>query len=192
MNLRERASAHFLRSAAAHEDAATSLVEAVTAAGELLAHCLLGGHKIMTTGEGSAAASALYLRHLLINRYQRERPGLPCLSLLGEAGIERDTDAALARRIRTLGQAGDCLVYFPGVEPLGPLTASTTALKDREISLVVLDNGADGAGTQLMQCATVYVPAGSASSALCHELHTTTIHCMCDLIDIQIFGEELS
>jgi len=191
LNLRERASAHFLRSAAAHEDAATSLAEAVTAAGQLLAQCLLGGHKIMTAGEGSSATSALYMSHLLIHRHERERPGLPCLSLLCEPGVEHDIDAALALRIRTLGQAGDCLVFFPGLEPLSSLTASITALRDREISLVVLDNGGDGEGAQLMQCANVYVPAASASSALCHELHTTTIHCMCDLIDIQIFGEEL-
>lgn len=197
MDLRERASAHFLRSAAAHEEAALSLAGAIAQAGERLAQCLLEGHRILCTGTGGGASSALYMTRLLMNRYQRERPGLPALALACEPGslafdvTDIDIDDIIARQLRTLGQSGDCLVLFAGLRGADSLVTTMEAAKAREIALIVLDNSADGMLTELLQSADVYIPASSTSPTLCHELHTTVVHCLCDLIDLQIFGEEL-
>jgi len=197
LDLRERASAHFLRSAAAHEDAAVSLAGAVTEAGERLAHCLLDGHKILCAGTDGAASSALYMTRLLMNRYQRERPGLPALALACEPGslgtdvTDNNVDDTIARQLRILGRAGDCLVLFAGLRTADSMVATMEAAKGRDIALILLDNSTDGIVAESLHNADVHIPGTSASSTLCHELHVTTVHCLCDLIDLQIFGEEL-
>ncbi|MEC8429320.1 MAG: SIS domain-containing protein, partial [Pseudomonadota bacterium] len=50
-------------------------------ASEMMVHSLLNGGKLLIAGNGSSSANAQILTTNLINRFERERPSLPAITL---------------------------------------------------------------------------------------------------------------
>ena len=68
-------------SAAAITDLASSSMDAILAAGAVLATALKGGHKVLFCGNGGSAADAQHLAAELMGRFMIERRPLPAIAL---------------------------------------------------------------------------------------------------------------
>ena len=166
-------------------------------AADTICAALLQGGKVMTCGNGGSAALAQYFALLLQNRYQRERPGLPAIALSADNVLVSGMAAndayknAYANSLRTLGQSNDCLVVFCADRESANLRETTRAANDRDIPVILIDNEqcTDLQGELDSKSIVVRVPGNH--SARNQEVQTLLVHCLCDLIDTQIFGEEL-
>jgi D-sedoheptulose 7-phosphate isomerase len=69
--------------------------------------------------------------------------------------------------------------------------AIINAVRDRQMGMVILndEDSTRFTGRLTENDLEIAVPVSNAAS--CHELHLSMIHCLCDLIDLQLFGEEL-
>src|SRR5690625_49159 len=82
-------------------------------AGGRLVQTLLTDNKIIACGEGGAALLAQHFATILLNKYRRERPGLPALALSTDAAALTAIAATshyhdiFAQPLRALGQPGD-------------------------------------------------------------------------------------
>lgn len=57
------------------------LAESIELASSMLNQALIGGHKILSCGNGGSASDAQHFSSELLNRYERDRPGLPAIAL---------------------------------------------------------------------------------------------------------------
>ena len=107
---------HFAESIATKQSAIDVISESIAAAGELMAQALLDDGKILSCGNGGSAGDAQHFSSELLNRFERERPGLPAMALTTDAStvtsISNDYsyEEIFSKQIRALGKAQDVLL----------------------------------------------------------------------------------
>lgn len=194
MELEDRIVSQFHNSMEINAQTIEHYTPLIAEAGELLLHCLVNESKIVCVGNGGAAALAQHFSALLLSRFRQERPGLPALALSADAaamsGISNDGSFAevYAKQIRALGQPGDILL---ALSPNGRGTSLVQAIQaahDREMQVIAL-TGADGGNmTALLGPDEIEICVPSDDEALVYDAHLLVLHCLCDLIDYQLFG----
>jgi len=194
MNPTDRVSSLFRDSIANLEAAIEPLAGPVAEAAGLLARALVNGGKILVCGNGGSAADAQHFTSELLNRFETERPGLPAVALTTDAStltsIANDYDygEVFSRQVHALGRPGDVLFAITTSGNSANITRALQAAHQKGMTCVAL-NGRDGGEAALMLArGDVNVVAPGASTARVQEVHGLVIHCICDLIDRQIFG----
>src|SRR3972149_2185580 len=77
---------------------------------------ILTARKILVCGNGGSAAEAQHFSAELLNRFERERPGLPAIALTTDTstitaiGNDYHFDDIFSKQLRALGQSGDGLL----------------------------------------------------------------------------------
>lgn len=165
-------------------------------ASQLMVNCLLNEGKILTCGNGGSAGDAQHFSSELLNRFERERPSLPAFALTTDSSTitsianDYSYDEIFSKQIRALGQPGDVLLAISTSGNSGNVLQAIQAAHDRDMLVVALNGRDGGAMTSLLlpEDAEIRVPA--RSTARIQEVHLLAIHCLCDLIDRQLFGSE--
>jgi len=171
-----------------------SLAGPLAAASELMTQTLLGGGKILSCGHGLASAQAQILTACLINRFEQDRPSLPCLTLgtdatsLSAISSEQSPNDIYAKQLRALGQEGDVLVVINGLGDHGSLLRCISTAHDAGIRVIALTGGGGGDAATLLDHSDIELRAAVDSATRVHELHLLSIFCLCDLIDQHLFG----
>ena len=176
--------------------AAEALPESIERAARLMVEALLRGNKILCCGNGGSAGDSQHFRSELLNRYERERPPLPAISLTTDTStltsIANDYSYSdvFSKQVRAIGQSGDILLAISTSGKSGNvIKAMETALaKDMHIVALTGKDGGDMAGLLGEQDVEIRVP--SNRTARIQEVHLLAIHCLCDLIDELIFPQE--
>ena len=165
-------------------------------ASEILVHSLLNGGKVLTLGNGTSSANAQILTTNLLNRFERERPGLPAISLSVDFSVQTaiandfSLNEIFAKQIRALGNPGDVLVIISTSGNPSNLIQAVAAAHERDINLIVLSGRDGGNICSLLDSNDLEIRVPIDSRARIHEIHLLSIFCLCDLIDQQLFGSE--
>lgn len=191
----ERIRNNFTESIQTKIAAADALPEKIAQAGDMLVKTLLNGGKILTCGNGGSAGDAQHFSSEMLNRYERDRPSLPAIALTTDnqtiTSISNDFDFSqiYSKQIKALGQSGDILLVFStSGNSKNIIEAMRVALaKDMLIISCTGKDGGEMAG--LIGDNDVEIRVPSNSTARIQEVHILVIHCLCDLIDHQLFGE---
>lgn len=193
-NLIERVKHNFSESIQTKINAADTILPTVSFAAEKVVQCLLDGHKILSCGNGGSACDALHFSGEMLNRFKHERPSLPAIALTADistiTSIANDFNynEIFAKQIRALGQPGDILLAISTSGNSSNILNAIKAAHDRKINVVAL-TGYDGGkipATLLEEDIEIRVPA--YDTARIQETHLLIIHCICDVIDFQLFG----
>lgn len=191
----ERVESIFRGSVAAIERALPVVKPAVVRAGTLMADALAAGGKILLCGNGGSASDSLHFSSELLNRFERERRPLPAISLVGDCSTltsvanDYSYDVVFSRQVDALGAPGDVLLAITTSGNSPSILRAVAAAREGKLSSVVL-NGRDGgvmAGCLGVNDVEIRVPGDS--TARIQEVHGIIIHCLCDLIDSQLFGD---
>lgn len=172
------------------------LAPMIAAAAERLTSCLLNEGKILVCGNGGSAADAQHFASELLNRFEMERPGLPAITLTTDAStltsIANDYrfEDVFAKQIRALGQPGDTLILISTSGRSANIVAAVTAAHDRGMSVVALSGRDGGEMATLLTDQDIEIRVPAHSTARIQEVHIVIIHCLCDLIDHQLLGQE--
>ncbi len=195
MDLLLRIQQHFTDSIQTKITAADTLGTVIAHASETMVRCLLAGHKILCCGNGGSAADAQHFAAELVNRFEMERPGLPAIALTTDSSIltsvanDYHYDEVFARQVRALGQAGDVLLAISTSGNSASINQAVRAAHDRGMLVVALTGREGGALAALLDNDDVEVRVPAQVTARIQETHLLIIHCFCDLIDQQLFGQ---
>lgn len=163
-------------------------------ASELLMATLASEQKILCIGNGGSAALAQHFSTLLLSRYRHERPGLPALTLSTDAaaitGIAEDGSFsdAYAKQVRALGQPGDVLLVLSNQGRSNSLVQAIQAAHDREMSVVAITGSSSSNIAALLRPDEVEICVPSDDNPMIFSAHLLILHCLCELIDYQLFG----
>ncbi|MFB9885730.1 phosphoheptose isomerase [Balneatrix alpica] len=196
MELQDRIIAQFHHSIDIMVHTVETQTPLIAHASEMMLHCLLSDGKILCCGNGRSAIDAQLFATQLLHRYERDRPGLPALALTTDAATltaianEHSYSDIFSKQIRALGQPGDILLALSTSGRSANIVQAIQAAHDRDMMVIAL-TGADGGDiAALLRPEEVEIRVPSEAPARTQEVHTLIIHCLCDLLDHQLFGGE--
>src|SRR5476649_1127477 len=189
----QRILAHFHESAEIKIQSATVLAAPIAAAIELMFAALSNGNKILVCGNGSAA-DAQHFAAELVGRFERERFPLPAVALTTDTSIltavanDYSYREIFSKQVQAFGQAGDILLALSTSGNSGNVVAAIEAALEREMRVVALTGKGGGEIGKLLTDADVHICVPADRTARIQEVHLVTIHCICDGIDVALFG----
>ncbi len=194
--MQERIKQQFEQSAQLKLQAMEALAPSIAAAAELMGGQLLQERKILSCGNGGSAGDAQHFSSEMLNRFERERPGLPAMALTTDTStltsIANDYayDEVFAKQVRALGQAGDVLLAISTSGNSTNVVQAIKAAHDRGMRVVALTGNEGGEMAINLAEGDVEIRVPSPVTARVQEVHLLAIHCICDAIDRMLFGEE--
>ena len=161
-----------------------------------IADCIMNSGKVMSCGNGGSAADAQHFSSEMLNRFERERPGLPAMALTTDAStltsIANDYQFAdiFAKQIRALGNPGDVLLAFSTSGNSHNILNALDAAHDKDMRVILASGKDGGQAAGSLRDGDIELRVPSTSTARIQESHLIIIHCLCDLIDAHLLGQE--
>lgn len=196
MDLTERVRRSFKESIEVKSQALEVLPEQIGQAGIVLWQALLSQKKLLLCGNGGSAADAQHMASELVNRFEMERPGLPAIALTTDSSVITSVandyryEEVFARQIHALGQPGDILIAITTSGRSPSVLLAIEAAHERGMTVLLLSGRDGGPAGQGMGPGDLELRAPAWSTARIQELHLLVLHCLCELIDMQISGQE--
>jgi len=168
------------------------LTQSVADAAALIVSALLEGGKVLSCGNGGSAADAQHFSSEMLNRFERERSGLPAIALTTDTStltsIANDFQFAkiFSKQINALGHPGDVLLAISTSGNSANIIQAVKAAKDRQMKVIALTGRDGGEVVSLLHAEDLELRVDSSSTARIQEVHLLCIHCLCDLVDMQL------
>lgn len=195
MNARDRITQHFLHSQQALSAALETLAAPIEAAAMEMAKTLSSDGKLLICGNGGSSADALHFSSELLNKFEMERAPLAAIAL--NADISTITSIAndfafeqvFSKQVQALGRPQDLLVVFTSSGHSANINRAIEAANQRDMRTIALTGKTGGATAKLLTPEDIELRVPNDTTARIQEVHGLIIHCLCDLIDHQLFGE---
>lgn len=190
----QRILGHFQESAELKQKSAAVLAAPIEAAIELMFTALSNGNKILACGNGGSAADCQHFAAELVGRFERERFPLPAIalttdtSILTAVGNDYSYKEIFSKQVQAFGQAGDILLAFSTSGNSANVIAAIDVALERDMRVVALTGKGGGAIGKMLTDADVHLCVPHDRTARIQEVHLLTIHCLCDGIDVALFG----
>lgn len=192
--INQRILSHFQESAELKMHAASVLAQPIEQAIELMFTALSNGNKILACGNGGSAADCQHFAAELVGRFERERLPLPALalttdtSILTAVGNDYSYQEIFSKQVQAFGQAGDVLLAFSTSGNSANVLAAIDVAQERDMRVVALTGKGGGAIGKKLTDADVHICVPHERTARIQEVHLVTLHCICDGIDVALFG----
>ncbi len=165
------------------QSGALAQIEIIAAA---IKRALANGHKVLFCGNGGSAADSQHLAAEFVGRFQKERRGLPAISLtvdtsiLTAVGNDYGYDKIFVRQVQALAQPGDVLI---GISTSGNSANVVEAIElAKSMGVYCVGMTAAGGGKMAALCdQCIAVPARVTARA--QEMHILIGHILCELVD---------
>jgi D-sedoheptulose 7-phosphate isomerase len=195
MSTTERIEHHFIASAQLKLAAKDSLALQIERASKQLMEGFQQHSKVLSCGNGGSAADAQHFASELVNRFERERPGLPAVALTTDTSaltsIANDYcyELVFARQIQALGNSGDILLAISTSGNSANVVRAVEAAHTVGMSVIALTGYNGGKIAPLLTAQDVEIRVPADNTARIQEVHLLVIHCLCDLLDYSLCQE---
>jgi D-sedoheptulose 7-phosphate isomerase len=189
-----RVAAQFADSAQLKTASAQVLAGPIAHAAKLMVDALRAGGKLLACGNGGSAADAQHFAAELVNRFETERPPLAAVALTTDSSAltaianDYSYDQVFAKQLRALGRRGDVLLAITTSGNSGSVLEAVRAARELGLSVVALTGNDGGKLAPLLTAGDAHVCVPHTRTVRIQEVHLLALHCMCDAIDLQLFG----
>ena len=171
-----------------------TLPPVIAQASERLVEALKHNKKILVCGNGGSAADAQHFAAELLNRFEKERVSLPAIALTTDSStltsIANDYhyDEVFSKQVKALGQEGDVLIAISTSGKSPSIINAVYAAQSKGMFVLAVTGKDGGTLPRILKENDLELRVPSQSTARIQEVHLLIIHCLCDLIDQQLFG----
>jgi D-sedoheptulose 7-phosphate isomerase len=196
LDLSARIRKQFTDSAELKMKALDVLVAPIARATEIMVRSLFANGKILACGNGGSAADSQHFAAELLNRFERERPGLAAVALTTDSSTltsianDYDYEQIFSKQVSALGQPGDVLLAISTSGNSKNVVRAIAAAHEREMRIVALTGRGGGEIAKVLAGEDVNVCVPHAQTARIQEVHLLALHCLCDGIDAMLLGAE--
>jgi len=194
MKFEDRVTQLFNDSIATKQAALKVLVPSIVKAGTLMAESLKKDGKVMSCGNGGSAADSQHFSAELLNRFERERPGIAGIALTTDTSTltsianDYEYNEIFAKQVRALGRRGDVLLAISTSGNSPNVMRAIDAAHEKAVQVVSLTGRDGGKMAAQLKDGDVEIRVPAKVTARIQEVHLLALHCLCDLIDEQLFG----
>jgi len=195
MEIKNRIAKHFKDSAELKLRVKDTLSVPIAEGAQVFFDCVTNDGKILCCGNGGSAADAQHFAAELLNRFEKERPGLACVALttdssvLTSIGNDYDFNQIFSKQVRALGLPGDSLLAISTSGNSPNVVAAIHAAHERDMRVIALTGRDGGEMARALRNGDVLICVDAQSTARIQEVHLLTLHCLCDIIDFLLLGE---
>lgn len=194
--LYDRISRQFKESAELKRRSLDALATPIALAIDLMVKCLLANGRILACGNGGSAADSQHFAAELINRFERERPGLAAIALTTDSSTltsianDYDYEQIFSRQVSAIGSPGDVLLAISTSGASKNVLRAIRAAHDREMRVVALTGRGGGDIGEALAAGDAHLCVPHAQTARIQEVHLLVLHCLCDGIDFLLLGAD--
>ena len=175
---------------------AETMPREIARAGEALAAALKAGHKALACGNGGSAADSQHFAAEIVGRFERERPGMPAVALTVDTSAltalanDYDWDRVFAKQVQALGQAGDVLLAISTSGNSKNVVEAVRAAQSKGLVVIALTGRDGGAMAKMLTAKDFHLNVAHPRTMRVQEIHLLAIHCLCEVVDNVIYGEQ--
>ncbi len=191
---KERVLEQFRESAELKIQSASVLAQPIAEAVDLMFTALSNGNRILACGNGGSAADCQHFAAKLVGRFERERLPLAAIALTTDSSIltaignDYSFAEIFSKQVQALGQAGDVLLAISTSGNSTNVVAAVEAALERDMRVVALTGKGGGVMAELLTEADIHLCVPHDRTARIQEVHLLMVHCLCDGIDVALFG----
>jgi D-sedoheptulose 7-phosphate isomerase len=195
MDIGKRIIKHFKDSAELKLKVKDALARPIAEGAQVFFDCVANDGKILCCGNGGSAADAQHFAAELLNRFEKERPGLAAIALttdssvLTSIAIDYDFNQVFSKQVRALGLPRDTLLAISTSGNSPNVVAAIHAAHERSMRVVALTGRDGGEMAGALRDGDILICVDAQSTARIQEVHLLTLHCLCDVIDYLLLGE---
>jgi D-sedoheptulose 7-phosphate isomerase len=196
MNSSDQITQHFVRSQKALSDALPVLNSKIADSAAAMAQTLDAGGKLLICGNGGSAADSLHLSSELLNKFVMQRAPLAAISLNSDVSaltsIANDFafEYVFSKQVEALGKEEDILIVFTTSGNSANINRAIKTANELGMRVIALTGKSGGTAAPLLLENAIELRVPNDETARIQEVHGLIIHCLCDLIDQQLFGEQ--
>jgi D-sedoheptulose 7-phosphate isomerase len=196
MDLTAHLKTHFEEGIELRKRMAETLPAEIVRAGHAIVTAVKAGKKVLSCGNGGSAADSQHFAAEMVGRFERERPGMPAISLTVDTSAltaianDYDYDRVFSKQVEALGMQGDVLL---GISTSGN---SKNVIKAMEVAqskglVVIALTGRDGGAMgRMLRSHDHHLNVAHPRTMRVQEIHLLVIHCLCEVVDNVIHGEK--
>ena len=175
---------------------AETMPKEIARAGEAIAAAVKSGHKVLSCGNGGSAADSQHFAAEMVGRFERERPGMPAISLTVDTSAltaianDYDFDRVFSKQVEALGNAGDVLLGISTSGNSKNVVAAMKAAQSKGLTVIALTGRDGGAMAKLLRGNDFHLNVSHPRTMRIQEIHLLVIHCLCEVVDNVIHGEK--
>jgi D-sedoheptulose 7-phosphate isomerase len=190
--MKDKITKEFKESISVKENFLNSHIETIIEASKAIAKGFNEGNKLVLFGNGGSSTDASHIAAEFVNRFKRERPGLPAIALNTDMAVitsianDYDFSEIFVRQLKSIGVENDIAIAITtsGSSP-NVLKAIDAARKKR--MKIILFTGTKG--EKLSSKATYSFVVPSDNTPRIQETHITLGHVLCLMVEEILFEQ---
>ncbi|MBI4689996.1 MAG: D-sedoheptulose 7-phosphate isomerase [Nitrospirae bacterium] len=188
--MKEKILKAFEESITVKEKFAKDNIDTISEVSKVIADAFNDGKKLILFGNGGSATDASHIAAEFVNRFKKERPGLPAISLNTDMAIitaianDYDYSDVFARQLKALGDEGDIVIAISTSGNSANVLKALEVTKKKKIKSIAF-TGAKG--EKFASKATYAFIVPSDSTPRIQETHITLGHVLCQMVEEILF-----
>ena len=168
-------------------------LNAIEAAGQLMADTIAAGGKILSCGNGGSLCDSMHFAEEMTGRYRLNRPSFAAIAIsdpshMSCVGNDYGYEEVFARYTQAVGRPGDVLLAITTSGTSKNILKAVEAAKANGMKVVGM-TGRVGSPLAEMADIAIVTPSGSAYADRVQELHIKAIHIMIELVERRLAPE---
>jgi len=165
-------------------------IDKIIEVSRLIASAFDEGKKLILFGNGGSATDASHIAAEFVNRFKRERPGLPAISLTTDMAVitsianDYDYSEVFARQLRSLSDEGDIVIAISTSGNSPNVLKAVDVAKKKRLKTIAF-TGIKGVKLASKVNFAFVVP--SDDTPRIQETHITLGHVLCQMVEEILF-----
>lgn len=190
--MKEKILKEFKESISVKEKFIEGHLETIIEVSKAIANTFNEGNKLILFGNGGSATDASHIAAEFLNRFKRERPGLPAIALNTDMAVitsianDYDYSEIFAKQLKSLAVEGDIVIAISTSGHSPNVTKGMDVAKKKKLKSIVF-TGAKGEKLASKASYSFVVP--SDNTPRIQETHITLGHVLCLMVEEILFEE---
>lgn len=165
-------------------------IETITEVSKVIAKAFNEGKKLLLFGNGGSATDASHIAAEFVNRFKKDRPGLPAIALNTDIAVitsianDYDYTEVFSRQLKSLAQEGDIVIAISTSGNSSNVIKAMDVAKEKRLRTIAF-TGAKGERFASKADYAFIVP--SENTPRIQETHITLGHVLCQIVEEILF-----
>jgi D-sedoheptulose 7-phosphate isomerase len=190
--MKEKILKEFKESISVKEKFIQEHLDTVIEVSKAIANAFNEGNKLLLFGNGGSSTDASHIAAEFVNRFKRERPGLPAIALNTDMAVitsianDYDYSEIFSRQLKSLAVEGDIVIAITTSGHSSNVLKAMEVAKKKKLKSVIF-TGAKGEKIAAKSTFSFVVP--SDNTPRIQETHITLGHVLCLMVEEILFEE---